>query len=132
MSYIQNDGAYCQTCQTSIDIMSPNPLIKNKREKKIWWILHKKSLHSSHVHFFLYSMVCIFVHLTYKQDPRDVTLPSRGSDNHLWTYSYIDSAFLLLTETWNPIHTINFAYIDYADISDLVDVSILTDVGSKL
>ena len=34
MSYVQNDGAYCQTCQTSIDIMSPNPLIKNKREKK--------------------------------------------------------------------------------------------------
>ena len=33
MSYVQNDGAYCQTCQTSIDIMSPNPLIKNKREK---------------------------------------------------------------------------------------------------
>ena len=83
MSYVQNDGAYCQTCQTSIDIMSPNPLIKNKREKKSdGFCIKKACIHLTSI-FFLYSMVCIFVHLTYKQDPRDVTLPSRGSDNHL-------------------------------------------------
>ena len=72
MSYVQNDGAYCQTCQTSIDIMSPNPLIKNKREKKSDGFCIKKAC----IPLTLSPISCIsfwYVHLTYKQDPRDVT-----------------------------------------------------------